>query len=237
MPLRREGLKGFQAARIGRAQRQRRRQAPLVQTLGQDVGSVAVGRDLVATRRGSCSRLPGRSVESSLDRAQKEAAVANLNAVFSQAGLVVVTHNTGLTVAEVSDLRGKMREAGATFKIAKNRLIKIALRGTPYEPLNEMFLGPTAIAYSEDVLSAAKVVVGFAKQNDRLVVLGGAMGETAFDADGIKALAAMPSLDELRGTIVGLLAAPATKVAAVLQAPAGQLARVFGAYGSQGEAA
>lgn len=172
-----------------------------------------------------------------MDRAQKEAAVTNLNTVFSQAGLVVVTHNTGLTVAEVGDLRGKMREAGATFKIAKNRLIKIALRGTQYEPLNEMFMGPTAIAYSEDVLSAAKVVVGFAKENDKLVVLGGAMGETAFDANGIKALAALPSLDELRGKIVGLLAAPATKVAGVLQAPAGQLARVLSAYGSQGEAA
>lgn len=172
-----------------------------------------------------------------MDRAQKEAAVTSLSGVFSQAGLVVVTHNTGLTVAEVSDLRGKMREAGATFKVAKNRLIKIALRGTPYEALNDMFSGPTALAYSEDVLAAAKVAVGFAKQNDRLVVLGGAMGETAFDADGIKTLAAMPSLDELRGKIVGLVAAPATKIAGVLQAPAGQLSRVFGAYGSQGDAA
>ena len=176
-------------------------------------------------------------MESSLDRAQKEAAVAALNTVFSQAGLIVVAHNTGLTVAEMSELRSKMREAGAAFKVAKNRLTKLALRGTPYEPLTDLFVGPTAIGYSEDVLSAAKVVVGFAKRNDRLVVLGGAMGATRLDLDGVKALAALPSLDELRGTIVGLLNAPATRIAGVLQAPAGQMARVLGAYASQGEAA
>ncbi len=172
-----------------------------------------------------------------MDRAQKEAAVTALNTVFSQAGLVVVTHNTGLTVAEVSDLRGKMREAGATFKVAKNRLTKLALRGTPYEPLSDLFVGPTAIGYSVDVLAAAKVVMGFAKQNDRLVVLGGAMGEMRLDVAGVKTLADLPSLDELRGKIVGLIQAPATKIAGVLQAPAGQMARVLGAYGSQGAAA
>ncbi len=172
-----------------------------------------------------------------MDRATKERTVAALNEVFANAGLVVVTHNTGLSVAEVSELRARMRNSGATFRVAKNRLVKLALSGTPYESITGLFTGPTAIAYSEDVLAAAKVTVGYAKDNNKLVVLGGAMGDSTFDAAGVKALADLPSLDELRGKIVGLVSAPATKIAGVLQAPAGQVARVLGAYGSQSEAA
>jgi large subunit ribosomal protein L10 len=172
-----------------------------------------------------------------MDRAKKEQTVAALNELFSNAGLVVVTHNTGLSVAEVSELRGRMRDSGAKFRVAKNRLVKLALGGTPYESLNDLFVGPTAIAYSEDVIAAAKVAVGYAKDNDKLVVLGGAMGEVTLDVAGVKALAALPSLDELRGKIIGVLNAPATKVAGVLQAPAGQLARVMSAYGEKSEAA
>jgi large subunit ribosomal protein L10 len=160
-----------------------------------------------------------------------------MNGVFSDAASIVVTHYSGLTVAEINDLRGQMREAGANFKVTKNRLVRLALADTVYAPLMEMFSGPTAIAYSQDVVAAAKVAVNFAKKNEKLVVIGGAMGEVMLDLDGVKALASLPSLDELRGTIVGLLQAPATKVAGVLQAPAGQLARVMGAYAIKDEAA
>jgi len=165
-----------------------------------------------------------------MDRAQKEAMVAALNANFSEAGVVVVTRNLGLTVAQSTDLRGKMRDAGASYKVSKNRLTKIAVKGTVYEPLADMLTGPTGLATSSDPVAAAKAAVDFAKDNDRLEIVGGAMGDTVLDANGVKALASMPSLDELRGKIVGLLNAPATKVVQVIQAPAGQLARVFGAY-------
>lgn len=172
-----------------------------------------------------------------MDRTSKEELVASLNQAFSQAGLVVVTHYSGLTVEEMTDLRRKIREAGASYKVTKNRLTRLAINGTQYEPLADMFTGPTGIAVSEDPVAAAKVTVDYAKKNDKLIVLGGAMGNTVLDASGVKALASMPSLDELRGKIVGLLQAPATKVAGVLQAPAGQVARVFSAYGAKGEAA
>jgi len=168
-----------------------------------------------------------------VDRVEKEKTVAFLNEVFSSAGSVVVTHNTGLSVSQFTDLRRKMREAGASFKVTKNRLTRLALRGTPYENLSDLFTGPTGIAYAEDVVAPAKVVAKFVKDNERLVIVGGGMGETVLDESGVKALAEMPSLDELRGKIVGLLQAPATKVAGVLQAPAGQLARVMSAYGSK----
>jgi large subunit ribosomal protein L10 len=163
--------------------------------------------------------------------------VAELNEVFSNTSAVVVTHYSGLNVADLSDLRGRMREAGATFKVTKNRLTKLALDGTPYDPIADLFSGPTAIAYSDDPVAPARIVVEFAKRHDNLVVLGGAMGATLLDVDGIKALAALPSLDELRGKIVGLLNAPATKIAGVLKAPAGQLARVMAAQGAKDEAA
>lgn len=172
-----------------------------------------------------------------MDRASKEELVSSLNQSFSQAGLVVVTHYSGLTVEEMTDLRRKIRDAGASYKVTKNRLTRLAINGTQYEPLADMFTGPTGIAVSEDPVAAAKVTVEYAKKNDKLIVLGGAMGEIVLDAGGVKALASLPSLDELRGKIVGLLQAPATKVAGVLQAPAGQVARVISAYGAKGEAA
>ena len=172
-----------------------------------------------------------------MDRTQKREVVAELHEVFESTTSVVVTHYSGLNVAQITDLRRKMGDAGATFRVTKNRLTKLALDGTPYSPLADLFTGPTAIAYSNDPVSAAKVAVDFAKSNDNLVVLGGVMGETVLDAGGVAALAKLPSLDELRGTLIGLLQAPATKIAGVVQAPAGQLARVLAAYGSKEEAA
>lgn len=172
-----------------------------------------------------------------MDRARKEELVTELNQSFAEAALVVVTQQTGLTVSESTELRSQMREAGAGYKVTKNRLAKLALAGTPYEPITDLFSGPTAIAYSADPVAAARVAVNFAKENDKLTVVGGAMGDTLLDENAVKALASLPSLDELRGKLVGLLNAPATKVAGVLQAPAGQMARVMGAYASRDEAA
>ena len=172
-----------------------------------------------------------------MDRAQKEAVVAALHRTFGEVNLVVVTHQTGLSVAESTRLRRMIREADASFKVTKNRLTRLALEGTKFQALQPLMTGPTALATSVDPVAAAKVCFEFAKKNEKLTIVGGALGEQLLDENGIKALAALPSLDELRGRLVGLLQAPATKVAAVLQAPAGQLARVFGAYGSQGEAA
>lgn len=168
-----------------------------------------------------------------MDRAQKKASVAEMNAVFQEVGVVVVTRNLGLTVAQSTELRTKMRDAGASYKVAKNRLARIAIEGTPYASIGDLLTGPTALASSADPVAAAKVAVDFAKTNDKLEIVGGAMGEVVLDADGVKALASMPSLDELRGKIVGLLNAPATKVVQTIQAPAGQLARVFGAYAAK----
>jgi large subunit ribosomal protein L10 len=172
-----------------------------------------------------------------VDRARKEELVTELSQSFAEAALVVVTQQTGLTVSESTELRSRMREAGAGYKVTKNRLAKLALAGTTYEQISDLFSGPTAIAYSADPVAAARVAVNYAKENDKLTVVGGAMGDTLLDENAVKALASLPSLDELRGKLVGLLNAPATKVAGVLQAPAGQLARVFGAYANQDEAA
>jgi large subunit ribosomal protein L10 len=168
-----------------------------------------------------------------MDRSQKTDAVAQLNAVFNEAGVVVVTRNLGLTVAQSTDLRTKMRDAGATYKVAKNRLAKLALKDTDYTSIEEYLTGPTALAYSADPVAAAKAVVEFAKTNDKLEIVGGSMGSTALDANGVKALASMPSLDELRAKIVGLVNAPATKVVQLVNAPASKLARVFGAYAAK----
>ena len=165
-----------------------------------------------------------------MDRSQKSESVAQLNAVFNEVGLVVVTRNLGLSVKQSTDLRTKMRDAGATYKVAKNRLAKLALKDTQYEGLEEYLTGPTALAWSTDPVAAAKAAVDFAKTNDKLEIVGGAMGSTQLNAEGVKALASMPSLDELRGKIVGLVNAPATKVAQLVNAPAAKLARVFGAY-------
>ena len=162
-----------------------------------------------------------------MDRAQKTAAVAELNRTFSEVGVVVVTRNLGLTVAQSTVLRNKMRDAGATYKVSKNKLAKIALDGTDYRSLGDMLTGPVGLASSIDPVAAAKVVVEFAKTNDKFEIVGGAMGATVLDVDGVKALATLPSLDELRAKIVGLLVAPATKLATITQAPAAQLARVL----------
>jgi len=165
-----------------------------------------------------------------MDRSQKAESVASLNATFAEAGVVVVTRNLGMTVAQSTALRIKVRDSGAAYKVAKNRLAKLALKDTNYESLGDLLIGPTALATSADPIAAAKAVVEFAKTNDRIEILGGAMGATVLNAEGIKALASMPSLDELRGTIIGLVQAPATKIAQLTTAPAAKLARVFGAY-------
>ncbi|QXQ06631.1 50S ribosomal protein L10 [Sphingosinicellaceae bacterium] len=165
-----------------------------------------------------------------MDRAQKTEQVSALAKTLSETAVVVVTRNHGLTVAQVTDLRTKMRQAGASFKVTKNRLARIALEGTPYQPIGELLTGPIGFATSTDPVAAAKVAVDFAKTNDKFEIVGGAMGTTVLDINGVKALAALPSLDELRGRIVGLIQAPASKIAQLVNAPAGKLARVFGAY-------
>jgi large subunit ribosomal protein L10 len=165
-----------------------------------------------------------------MDRTQKTEAVAELNRTFNEVGVVVITRNLGMTVKQSTDLRNKMREAGASYKVAKNRLAKIALDGTDYTVLADLLTGPTALSTSVDPVAAAKVVVDFAKTNDKLEIVGGAMGSNLLNAEGVKALASLPSLDELRGKLVGLLQAPAQRIAVVTAAPASQLARVFNAY-------
>jgi len=165
-----------------------------------------------------------------MDRTQKSEVVTTLHATFAEIGVVVVTRNLGMTVAQSTALRQKMRDAGATFKVTKNRLARIALKDTQYEQISDMLTGPIALATSADPVAAAKVAIEFAKTNDKIEIVGGAMGNTLLDAEGIKALASMPSLDEMRATLVGLIQAPATKLAQIAQAPAAQLARVFNAY-------
>ncbi len=168
-----------------------------------------------------------------MDRSQKAEAVAQLNATFSEVGVVVITRNLGMSVAQSTELRTKMREAGASYKVAKNRLAKLAITDTDYAGIGEMLIGPTALATSVDPVAAAKVAVEFAKTNDKLEIVGGSMGTQVLDEAGIKALASMPSLDELRGKLVGLLNAPATKIAQLSTAPAAKLARVVGAYAAK----
>ncbi len=170
-----------------------------------------------------------------VDRAEKSEMVSTLNEVFSNTGVVVVAHYSGLTVAQMTTLRGRMKDAGASLKVAKNRLVKLALQGTDAEHISELFQGPTVIAYSADPVAAPKVAADFARTNDKFVLLGGAMGKTNLDAKGVEALATLPSLDELRARLIGMINTPATRIAGVLQAPAGQLARVFGAYAKKDE--
>jgi large subunit ribosomal protein L10 len=160
-----------------------------------------------------------------------------MNQVFSDAGTVVVAHYAGLSVAEMTAFRAKMRDAGAGVKVAKNRLAKLALKGTDAETIADLLKGPTVIAYSKDPVAAPKVATDFAKTNDKLVILGGSLGRTSLNPEGIKALASLPSLDELRGKLVGLISSPATRVAQVVAAPAAQVARVIGAYANKSEAA
>ena len=165
-----------------------------------------------------------------MDRSQKAESVAYLNELVAGSGAVIVTRNLGMTVAQSTALRTKIREAGATYKVAKNRLAKLAIQGTDYEGIGEFFTGPTAIAASADPVAAAKVIVEFAKTTDKIEIVGGSMGSQVLNAEGVKALASMPSLDELRATLIGLVQAPATKIAQLSTAPAAKLARVFGAY-------
>lgn len=167
-------------------------------------------------------------------RAEKFEIVDSLRGVFADAGVVVVTHFQGLSVAEVTALRAGMRDAGAKFRVTKNRLAKIALAETSFDPIAELFTGPTAIAYSEDPVAAPKAVVDFAKKNDKLVVIGGGLDGNLLSAAEVKALASLPSLDELRAKIVGMISTPAQRIASVLQAPAGQVARVLSAHAEQG---
>jgi len=171
-----------------------------------------------------------------MDRAQKSEQVAALKQVFNESAAVVITRNLGLTVAQSTDLRNRMRDAGARYKVAKNTLALIAVEGTPYAPISDMLTGPTALATSTDPVSAAKVAVDFAKTNDRFEIVGGAMGDTLLDVNGVKALAELPSLDELRSKIIGLVQAPGTKIAQLMNAPAAKLARVFGAYAAKEDA-
>jgi large subunit ribosomal protein L10 len=172
-----------------------------------------------------------------MDRAEKAELVTSLQQVFQSTNVVVVCHYAGLTVAQMSALRRQMRQAGASVKVAKNRLAKIALEGTDVASISALMKGPTLIAYSGDPVAAPKVVSDFAKAHEKLVILGGAMGKTALDPNGVKALASLPSLDELRAKLVGLVQAPATKIAQVVTAPAAKVARVFAAYGAKSEAA
>ena len=172
-----------------------------------------------------------------MNRSEKADAIVELNQIFKDANLMVVTRQSGLSVQEVTDLRRKVRAAGASYKVAKNRLMLRALEGTSFTALGSLFTGPTAIAYSKDPVAAAKVISAFAKDNEKLTIVGGSLGGNALDVAGVQALASLPSLDALRGRIIGLLQAPATKVAGILQAPAGQLARVFAAYGAKEDGA
>jgi large subunit ribosomal protein L10 len=175
--------------------------------------------------------------ERQLERAEKREAVTALNQVFKDTGTFVVAHYSGLTVANMTALRARMREAGGGVKVAKNRLVKLALEGTDVAHIADLFTGPTVIIHSKDPVAAAKVTVDFAKTNDKLVILGGAFGKTNLKPDGVQALAMLPSLDELRARLIGMISTPATRIAQIVAAPAAQVARVVGAYARKDEAA
>jgi large subunit ribosomal protein L10 len=170
-----------------------------------------------------------------VDRTQKQALVETLQSDFAGSTCIIVTHQSRMSVAEATELRRQMRAAGAGFKVTKNRLAKRALEGTEFAGLAPLFTGPTAVAYSRDPVAAAKAAVTFANRNDKLTIVGGGLSGQALDAAAVRALATLPSLDELRGKIIGLIQAPATKLAGLLQAPAGQLARVLAAHADKGE--
>jgi large subunit ribosomal protein L10 len=181
-----------------------------------------------------CKAVKRKELE--VERAAKAEQVTELKEVFATANTVVVAHYAGLTVAQMQILRKQARQAGTTVKVAKNRLAKIALEGTDVASIGALLKGPTVIAYSNDPVGATKVAVDFAKAHEKFVILGGAMGKTTLDPNGVKALAALPSLDELRAKIVGLLVAPATKIAQLANAPAAKLARVVQAYANKSQA-
>ncbi|WP_336276872.1 50S ribosomal protein L10 [Bartonella sp. CB178] len=172
-----------------------------------------------------------------MNRAEKREFVTWLNEAFKKSGSIIVAHYSGLTVSQMSDLRSRMGEAGGAVRVAKNRLAKIALQGTGSESIVNLFTGQTLIAYSEDPVTAPKVAVEFAKNNDRFVILGGSMGAINLSVDAVKSLASLPSLNELRAKLVGMISTPATRVAQIVNAPAGQVARVIGAYAREDRAA
>ena len=168
-----------------------------------------------------------------MDRAQKRELVDRLNDQWKTSGVIVVAHYKGLTVAQMTDFRKRIKDAGGVVKVTKNRLAKLAVKGTDVESISDLLQGQTCVAYSEDPISAARVSVKYARENDKLIILGGAMGRTRLDSDGVKALADLPSLDELRGKLIGLLQAPAAKIARIVKEPGGMLARVLAAKGSE----
>lgn len=172
-----------------------------------------------------------------MDRTEKQEVVSAVRQMFQDSVSVVVTHYSGMTVSEMTDLRGRMRQAGASYKVSKNRLTRLALADTNFKGIADMFTGPTGIAFSADPVAAAKVAVNYAKTNEKLVIIGGAYNGQVLDLNGIKTLAELPSLDELRAKLLSMLQTPATRIAGILQAPAGQVARVIGAYGAKQEAA
>ena len=195
---------------------------------------------LTARRKGGrcnppVSDFPARATngEASVDRAQKAELVSTMHQVFKDAGVIVVAHNTGLVAAQSADFRRKVKEAGGTVKVVKNNLAKLALKDTAFEGITALFKGPVILAYSKDPVAAAKAATAFAKANDKLVVLGGGLGNSVLDANGVKALAELPSLDELRAKLIGLLNAPATKIARTVKEPGAKLARVIQAKASQ----
>jgi large subunit ribosomal protein L10 len=188
---------------------------------------------MFATGAAAVPFCPMKERRRSVNRQEKAELIETLQSTLNASTTIVVTHQVGMTVAESSDLRGKMREAGAGFKVTKNRIAKLALKGTRYEELEGLFTGPTAIGTSEDPVAAAKALVDYAKGNDKLTIIGGSMDGKILDKAGVEALAKMPSLDELRGKLVGLLQAPAAKIARVTQAPAGKVARVIKARSDQ----
>ena len=171
-----------------------------------------------------------------MERAAKRELVDQLQASLKDAGSIVVARNTGLTVADLETLRTQMRQAGGAVKVAKNRLAKLALKETETADISALFTGPTVVAFAKDPMTAPKVASAFADKNQKFVVLGGAMGKTGLDANNVKALATMPSLDQLRAMLAGMLKQPATRIASVLQAPGGQVARVLSAYAEKGNA-
>lgn len=178
----------------------------------------------------------GQTRRKGLDRTEKRELVASLASVFADVSMVVVTQPKGLTVTEASELRRRMRAAGATYKVAKNRLATLALDGTQFEGIRPLLKGPTALAWSKDPVAVAKVAIEFARINDKFAVLGGSLGARTLDAAGIKALSELPSLAQLRARLVGMIQSPATRVAGLLQAPGGQIARVLAAHAGKDEA-
>jgi len=170
-----------------------------------------------------------------VDRAAKQALVDTLHGVFKDTGVVVVAHNTGMVAAQSAEFRRKIKDAGGSVKVAKNTLAQLAVKDTAAEGISGLLKGPTVLAFSKDPVAGAKAVVAYAKGNEKLVILGGAMGKTILDANGVKALAELPSLDELRAKLIGLLNAPATKIARTVKEPGAQLARVIQAKAAQGQ--